>query len=104
LHSAKRRLNPLIAQLVVAAVLLGSLPMAASPVIAKDRSAPAFTLDICHPVPALAVSAASCALAAPITCPCSIATERRGPAEVSDLLAIDHDSEAPDPPPPKTIA
>jgi len=85
-------------------VLLASLPMAASPVIAKDESVPAFTLDICHPVPALAVSAASCALAAPVICLPSIVTERRGPAEVADIPSIEYDSEAPDPPPPKTIA
>jgi hypothetical protein len=94
----------LIAQLLVVALLLGSMPMAASPVIAEHESAPAFTLDICHPLPVLAVSAASCTLAEFTGFSFSIVIEDRGATEASDVPVIDRAGEAPEPPPPKTLA
>jgi hypothetical protein len=94
----------LIARLIVVALLIGSMPMAASPVIGENESAPAFTLDICHPLPVFAVSAASCALAAYTAYSFSFAIEDRGATETSDFAVIDRASEAPDPPPPKSLA
>jgi hypothetical protein len=96
--------GPLIAQLLVVAVLLGSMPMAASPVIVKHEIAPAFTLDICHPLPMLAVGAASCTLVAFTAFSFSMVIEDRGPTDASDLPIVDLAGEAPDPPPPKTLA
>ena len=93
-----------MAQLLALTVLLGGMPMAVSAVITKPDCTPAFTLDICHPLPVLAVSTASCTPAACTIYSFLIAIERRGPAELSELSAIDHDSEAPDPPPPKSNA
>ena len=73
-----RRHGPLIAQLLVIAVLLGSLPMAASPVLVQPEPAPAFTLDICHPLPVFAVGAASSTLAASVAFSFTIVIEDRG--------------------------
>jgi hypothetical protein len=98
-----RRHSPLIAQLLVVALLLGSMPVAASPVLAERQSAPAFTLDICHPLPAFAVGAASCTLAAFTAFSFSVAIEKRGPTESSNIAVNDRAGEAPDPPPPKTL-
>jgi hypothetical protein len=94
----------LIAQLLLVAVLLGSMPMAASSVIAKHEIEPAFTLDICHPLPMLAVGAASCTLVAFTAFSFSMVIENRGPTDASDLPIVDLAGEAPDPPPPKTLA
>lgn len=99
-----RRHRPLIAQLLVVALLIGSLPMAASPVLAGPESTPAFTLDICHPLPAFAVAAAACTLAAFTAYSFSIVIEDRGPTEISSPAALDRAGEAPDPPPPRKIA
>jgi hypothetical protein len=98
------RHGPLIAQVLVVALLLGSMPMAASPLLAEHDSTPVFMLSICHPLPVLAVSATACTLAVFTAFSFSIVIEERGPTEASDLPVIDHASEAPDPPPPKTLA
>jgi hypothetical protein len=98
------RHSQLIARLIVVALLVGSMPIAASPVIGETESAPAFTLDICHPVPVFAVTAASCALATQTACTFSFVIEDRGATEASDFAVIDRASETPDPPPPKSFA
>jgi hypothetical protein len=91
-------------QLLVVALLLGSMPMAASEIIAEHEPTPAFTLDICHPLPVFAVSAASCTLAAFTGFSFSIVIEKRGPTEASEPPVIDRAGDAPEPPPPKTLA
>jgi hypothetical protein len=98
-----RRHGPLIAQLLVIALLLGSLPMAASPVLVQPEPAPAFTLDICHPLAAFAVATPSCTLAAFTAFSFTILIEDRGPTDASYISIIDRTGEAPDPPPPKTL-
>jgi hypothetical protein len=98
-----RRHGPLIAQVLLVALLLGSMPMAASPVLAACDSAPAFTLDICHPLPVFAVGAASCTLAAFTAYSFSVVVEDRGPTGSSNIAVDDRAGDAPDPPPPKTI-
>lgn len=97
------RHNHLIAVLLVAALLIGSMPMAASAVLGGE-TAPVYTLDICHPLPVFAVSAASCALAASSAYSYSVAIEDYGAPEISNFAVVDRDSEAPDPPPPKPLA
>lgn len=92
-----------MARLIVVALLLGSMPLAASPVIGDNESAPAFTLDLCHPLPVFAVSAASCTLAAFTAYSFSVVIEERGSTEASDFAVSDRAGEAPDPPPPKTL-
>jgi hypothetical protein len=84
------------------ALLLGSLPMAASSVLAQHEPAPAFTLDICHPLPVFAVGAASCALAALSAFSFAILIEERGATDASNIAIADRTREAPDPPPPRT--
>jgi len=99
-----RRHYPLIAQLVVIALLLGSLPIAASPVIVQRDSPPAFTLDICNPIPAFEVGAASCTLPTFTACSFACVIEDCGPAPESVLPLLGRANEAPDPPPPKPLA
>jgi hypothetical protein len=100
----RRQHRPLIAQLLVIAILLASLPMAASPAITERKSGPAFTLDICHPLPTLEAGTGSCTLAALTADSYSVALEDRGPTEIADLAGIGRADEAPDPPPPETPA
>jgi hypothetical protein len=101
---SSHRHGPLIAQLLVAMLLLGSMPMAASPVVYERESTPSITLAICHPLSVFATGAASCALAAFTGYSFSIVSEDRDPTEASGLVVIDRASEAPDPPPPKALA
>jgi len=99
-----RRHGPLLAQLLVVALLIGSLPMAASPVIAEHESTPAFTLDICHPLAAFVVGTASCTLAAFAAYSFSIVIDVSVGPQPSEITGIDRAGEAPDTPPPKMIA
>jgi hypothetical protein len=98
------RQSPLIAQLAVIALLLGSLPITATPVIVQRDRTPAFALDVCRPLPAFEVGAASCMLPAFAACSFACMIEDCGPAVESILPLIGRTTEAPDPPPPKTLA
>jgi hypothetical protein len=99
-----RRHRALIAQLIAVALLVGSMPMAASPVLSEQKSTPAFTLDICHLLPAFALGAASCTLAAVTAYSFSIMIEDRGRLAATNTAVADRIGEAPDPPPPKPLA
>jgi hypothetical protein len=99
-----RRHTQLIAGVLIAALLLGSMPLAESTIIGENESVPAFTLDICHPLPVFAVDAASCTLAAFTAFSYSVTIEDYGATEASNFAVADRASEAPDPPPPKPLA
>ena len=99
-----RRHGWLIAQVLVFAVLVGSIPIAASPVIGGHKSGPAFTLDICDPLPVFTAGGATCTLPSFTEFLFSIVIVDRGPAEAANFAVIDRVSEAPDLPPPKTLA
>lgn len=86
------------------ALLIGSMPMAANTVIVEHESTPAFSLDICHPLPTFAVGTASCTLSAFTAYSFSILIEDRGSTEITDITGIDRAGEAPDTPPPKIIS
>jgi hypothetical protein len=93
-----------IAQALVFAMLVGSIPVAASPVIGGHKSGPAITLDICDPLPVFAAGGAACTLPSFTEFSFSVTIADRGPAEAVDVAVIDRGTEAPDPPPPKTLA
>jgi hypothetical protein len=98
----RRQNAPLIAQILVIALIAGGIPMAASPVIVQPQSAPAFTLDICMPLASWALGDASCSLP-PLSSPSFRATiEDRGTAVASVRAPADRPLDAPDPPPPKS--
>jgi hypothetical protein len=97
-------LRPLIAQLLVVAILLGGMPLAASPVLAPHQSTPEFMPDICHPLQAFAPGAASWTLSAFTAYSFLLVIEDRGHTEVSTIAIADRVGEAPDPPPPKPLA
>jgi hypothetical protein len=100
----KRRENaPLIAQILMLALLLGSLPIAASPIILRHESAPAFTLDICTPLSSFAIGAAACSLPTLTTSSFAVMIEHRRLAHDSIPSAADRAFDAPDPPPPKAL-
>jgi hypothetical protein len=79
------------------------MPMAASTIVGDNEFPAAFTVDICHPLPAFAVGAASCTLAAFTAFSFAVVIEDYGATEASDFAVIDRASEAPDPPPPKPL-
>jgi hypothetical protein len=95
---------PLIAQILTIALLIGSLPVAASPVITPYEAAPAFMLNVCHPLPSFTIGAVSCSL--PMLTKCSF--ERHaigGDGVMPDFVPATSGRSigAPDPPPPKSL-
>jgi hypothetical protein len=97
----RRQNAPLIAQLLAIALLAGGLPMAASPVIVQHHPGPAFTLDICTPLPSFALGAASCSLAPLPAFSFRVVIEDHGIAIDSESSQASRALDAPDPPPPK---
>jgi hypothetical protein len=93
----------LIAQIMVIALVIGGLPIAASPVIVQPESAPAFTLNICSPLPSFTLGALSCSLPTlnRFSFECIVADHGCAP----DFIAAGRDRliPAPDPPPPKSL-
>ena len=94
---------PLIAQIVTIALLIGSLPVATSPVLLAHDSVPAFTLNVCHPLPPFTIRAVSRYLPRLATFSFEQEAAYQGvmpdfvPAASRRLIA------APDPPPPKSL-
>jgi hypothetical protein len=99
----RRQNAPLIAQLLAIALLAGGLPMAASPVIAQHDSEPAFTLDICTPLPSFALNAASCSLAPLPAFSFRVVIQDHGMAIDSESSQASRALDAPDPRPPKFV-
>jgi len=100
----RRQNAALIAQILVMALLLGGIPMAANRVIVRPQSAPAFTLDICTPLPSFALGAASCSLAPLPAFSFSVALEDHATTTEYDSSRVGRTLDAPDPPPPKSLA
>ena len=94
---------PLIAQILTIAMLIGSLPIVASPVIVEHDSAPAFTLNVCHPLPSLAAGAASCCLLEPSRFSFENKAGHRGVMAEFNPVISGRTIAAPDPPPPKPL-
>ena len=99
----RRENAPLIAQILVMTLLVGGLPMAASPVIVPYQSEPAFTLDICSPLASFALGSASCSLPPLLAFSFPVAIEDRGTAIESVRAPVDRPLDAPDLPPPKSL-
>jgi hypothetical protein len=98
----KRRQNaPVIAQILVLALLVGGIPVAASPVIVQTQSAPAYTLDICNPLSSFALGTASCSLPPLTAFSFAAVIEDHGTAFESAPSRASRALDAPDPPPPK---
>jgi hypothetical protein len=85
------------------ALFIGGIPMAASPVIVQPQTAPAFTLDICTPLPSFALGAASCSLPPLPAFAFSVVIEDHGTAIESGSLQAGRAPDAPDLPPPKPL-
>jgi hypothetical protein len=94
---------PLIAQIVAIALLIGSLPIAASSLIPAHDSAPSFTLNVCHPPPSFTLGAVSCCL--PTLARFSFAREAGHQAVMAEFIPVvaGRAIAAPDPPPPKSL-
>jgi len=100
----KRRENaPLIAQMIMIALLIGSLPIAASPVVMQRETTSAFTLNVCQPLPSFSIGAASCGLPTPPKL--SFELEAGHQDVIAEFLPAVSGREiaAPDPPPPKPL-
>jgi hypothetical protein len=99
----RRQNAPLIALILAMTLLVGAIPIAASPVIVQPQSAPAFTLDICTPLASFALGSASCSLPPLRAFSFPVAIEDRGTAIESLRAPVDRPLDAPDPPPPKSL-
>jgi hypothetical protein len=102
--SRERGSSPVIAAALIVARLLGGLPLLSGVIITTSDSGPAFTLDICHPLPGLNHSSGFSpvplvdgppSLDQPF--PCGIVYQPQTPPVIGA-------SEAPDPPPPKPLS
>jgi hypothetical protein len=100
----RRESASLIAQIVTIALLIGSLPIAASPAILEHDSAPAFTLNVCHPLPSFAAGAVSCCL--PVPARFSFEYKAGHQSVMAEFIPVvsGRESAAPDPPPPKSLS
>lgn len=101
----RRKSGPsaVIAQALVVALLIGGLPLLSGVVIVGTHDGPAFTLNICHPLPGLDHGASF---------PAVPLVDGRPSLEKPSLYIVLHEadtpplsfmSEAPDPPPPKSL-
>jgi hypothetical protein len=100
----KRRENAaLIAQILTIALLIGSLPVAVSPVIMQHEAAPAFMLNVCHPLPSFTIGAVSCSL--PVLTKFSFEHVIGCDGVMPDFVPASSGRSitAPDPPPPKSL-
>jgi hypothetical protein len=91
-----------VALVLALALLCGSMPVVAS--VVPHSGDAAFALDICHPAQTLDRAAVPCNLPIPATYVIAhVPSVHRAGAQALVTLA-DHIAEAPDPPPPKTLA
>jgi hypothetical protein len=93
----------LVAQMLIVTLLVGGSPVFSGVIV--QPSAPAFTLDICHPMPGVDRSCGGISLAAPL--PSRMLTPaltKRGASSDSYPSWRSRPDEAPNPPPPKTPA
>jgi hypothetical protein len=88
---------------VAIALLIGSLPIAASSLIPAHDSAPSFTLNVCHPPPSFTLGAVSCWL--PTLFRFSFAPEAGYQAVMAEFIPVvaGRAIAAPDLPPPKSL-
>ena len=95
---------PAIACTLIAAILVGGLPMLTGVVVAAQDSKPAFTLDICHPIGGAAHTLTPCE--APLVPAQGVAQtpHESGMADDPVIKLTSRQNEAPTPPPPKTSA
>ncbi len=89
--------------MLIVSLLVGGLPVFSGVIV--QPSAPAFTLDICHPMPGLDRSLGGISLAVPLPSRMLIpALTRRGVSSDSYSLWRSRPDEAPNAPPPKAPA
>lgn len=94
-----------LALVLIAGIFLGGAPIVAGAALSTADTAPAFTVDICHPPPGLNVAAAQCALAPARVVRSGARIDRDfGAIAAFSVRAIDRAPDAPDPPPPRPLA
>src|SRR5215472_1479209 len=96
---AMRRLAAAMALIMMVA----NLP-AIGVIVISDRSGPAISMDICHPLQSLATSAGAVAIARPAKPQIVAMIVSQEPAFQFVSIAKTRLSEAPDPPPPKPLS
>ena len=95
--------HPIAAQILIVAILAGGLPSLCGVILQPGE--PAFTLDICHAAPGADRSSADVSIATPL--PSRAPAQALAECGTADDFHTSPDSrpgEAPDPPPPKTLA
>jgi hypothetical protein len=97
--------SPLIVWPLIAAILIGGLPILTGMVVVSD-SKPAFTLDVCHPLGGASYNLDLGQGEAPLIPTHVIAQLPAQSGQVPEFVAAfsPHVSTAPDPPPPKLCA
>lgn len=94
-----------LALVLIAGIFLGGVPIVAGTTLSAAATAPAFTVDICHPPPGMNVAAAQCALAPTRVIRSDARIDRDfGAVAAFAARAIDRAPDAPDPHPPRPLA
>jgi hypothetical protein len=95
--------SAVMAQALIMALLVGALPLLSGVIITRTQGAPAFTLNICHPLPGLNHGSGFSAVPLVEAQPALDKPSPRGAADDSRTPPVICASEAPDPPPPKLL-
>ena len=90
-------------EILAIALLIGSLPIAASSLIPAHDSAPSITLNVCHPPPSFTLGAVSCCL--PTLARVSFPRDAGYQGVMAEFIPVvaGRAIAAPDPPPPKSL-
>jgi hypothetical protein len=99
----QRDCSAMVAQALIVALLVGGLPLLSGVIITRTEGAPAFTLNICHPLPGLNHGSGFSAVPLVDGPPALDKPSPRGAADDSQTPPVIRASEAPDPPPPKLL-
>ncbi len=83
-------------------LLIGGLPALSGVIITRTEGAPAFTLNICHPIPGLNHGSGFSAVPLVDGPPAVEKPSPRGTNDEAQAAPVLRTSDAPDPPPPKT--
>jgi hypothetical protein len=104
LSNQQRQTSAAIAKALIVALLVCGLPQLSGVIVTATHGAPAFTLDICYPLPGL--NQGSGFFPVPLVDNLlSVARPSRcGTADDPPASPLMSASEAPDPPPPKPLA
>lgn len=103
LLSRQRESSAMIAGALIVALLAGGLPLLSGVIMMRTTGAPAFTLDICHPLPGAGHGPGFFTVSFADPVPPFEKLIPRGIADEPQAPPVIRASESPDPPPPRAL-